>query len=327
MPPSKRRSIKKTKILCGHCKLVVEEEEDDGIQCDKCAKTYHSLCTKLDKRQLQYLVENESEEFVCHLCNGSGDNLTNELLLIKTKLNKLDQLDTMQQSMAFMSQQFDEIVRGIAENNKKLLIVQKENKNLKAEINELKKTVKFLNDDRVRNDCLISGVDNAGDLNAVDALVSVMKNFGVEMKAEEINDAFFIKKKPNQKTQSMVVKLNSTKSKQKLLSAKPKLKENESTKAVYVNDFLSRETLGLLNHAQSLKTVGYRGAYARGGRVYVKKSDISRPKLIHSADDVDNLLLEATTARDRGRRSARHIAEEDPGDSDADLNSQYLSPS
>lgn len=143
MRSSKRRSIKKPKILCGQCKLEVEEEEDSDIQCDKCAKTYHSLCTRLDKRQLQYLMENESEEFVCHLCDGSGENLTSELLLIKTKLNKLDQLDTLQQSMTFMSQQFDEILKGIGENNKKLLTVQKENKNLKAEIDELKKLLNF----------------------------------------------------------------------------------------------------------------------------------------------------------------------------------------
>lgn len=41
-----------------------------------------------------------------------------------------------------------------------------------------------MNDDRVKNDCLVSGIDHVGDVNAVDAVVSVMKNVGVELKAE-----------------------------------------------------------------------------------------------------------------------------------------------
>lgn len=327
MPSTKRRSVKKPIIVCGQCKLEVREEEESDIQCDKCAKTFHSLCTKLDKRQYERLIENESEEYVCHLCDESDGSLRKELTLIKTKLNKLDQLDTLQQSMTFMSQQFDDIMRGIAENNKKLLIVQKENQNLKAEINDLKKTVKLLNDDRVKNNCIVNGIDHFENMKAVDAIISVMNHVGVDLKADEVDDAFFIKRKPNQKKQSMVVKLNSTKSKQKIMSSKPKLKENEATKTVYINDYLSKETLGLLNHAQSLKTVGYRGVYARAGRVYAKMSELSRPKLIHSADDVDNLLLEATTARSRGRRSVRYEVEEEPGDSDVQPNSEYLSPS
>lgn len=330
MAPAKRRSLKKPQISCGQCKRAMEEEDEDGFQCDKCAKTFHSLCTGLDKRQLQYLVENEREEYVCRLCDGSdgsANQLKKELSLIKTKLNKLDQLDAVQQSVAFMAQQFDEVVKGIAENNKKLLILQKENKNLKAEVNELKKTVKFLNDDRVKNDCLVSGLEKIGDLNAVDVLVTVMKNVGVDFKADEVDDAYFTRKRPDQKKQSMVVKLNSHKSKQKLMSAKPKLKDNEATKGVFINEFLSRQTLGLLNHAQTLKTVGYRRVYVRGGKVYAKMNETSRPKLIHSADDVDSVLLAATTARGRGSQSIRYTAEVDPCDSDADLNAQYLSPS
>lgn len=40
-----RRSIKNNHKICGHCKLVVKEDEDDFIECDKCTKIYHVFCT------------------------------------------------------------------------------------------------------------------------------------------------------------------------------------------------------------------------------------------------------------------------------------------
>lgn len=328
MPPKKRRSINKPKILCGQCKLEVKEEEDGDIQCDKCAKTFHSLCTKLDKRQFEHLMANESEQFICHLCDGGNESVKSELLLIKTKLNKLDrldQLDSLQNSVSYMSQQFDDMMKALADNNKKLLVVQKENKNLRAEINNLKDTVKYLNDERVKNDCLVTGIEKVENMNAVGAVVSMMNKVGVDLTAGDIDDAHFMYKKPNQKKQTMVVKFNSAKAKQKLMASKNKLREKDETKNIYVNDFLSRETLALLNHAQSVKTIGYRRVYARFGRVYVKMNEFSRPKLIRCADDVDNLLLEGATTS--GRRLMRPAVEENLEESDADANTEYLSPS
>lgn len=324
MPQKSRRSIKIPKVLCGQCKLEVREEEEESIQCDKCEKTYHSLCSMLDKRQYKHLMDNESEEYICHLCNESGGNIKNELMLIKTKLNKLDQLV---ESMTFMSRQFDEILKGIAENKKKLDVVQKENNALKTELNDLKKTVKILNDNRVKNDCLVSGVESDDKTSAADVMITAMKNIGVDLKAEEIDDAYFLKS--NNSKKNMVVKFVSIKSKQKIMSAKPKLRDNEAMKNVFVNDFLSKETLTLLNHAKTLKTVGYRRVYATSGRVYVKKSELSKPKLIRNAEEVDDILLEATTNRSRSRRStnlaAVNVGESNESDGENDV--QYLSPS
>lgn len=293
-----RRSLKDKRIYCAHCKGEVKEEEEEAIQCDKCKKTLHALCSMLDKRQYDRLIENESEEYVCHICDESGSNIKSDLCDIKTKLNKLDGL---QDAMNFMSKQFDDILKGISDNKKKLDSVEKENKVLKREIVELKKSLKVLNDNRVKNDCIVSGVETVVNMNATDTMLSVMKDVGVDLTLSDIDDAYFLKNKNNSNKQSMVVKFSTHKTKQKVIMAKHKLKENSNTKSVYVNEYLSKETLTLLNHARALKSIGYRQVYANGGRVYVKRSELSKPKVIRDSEEVDRILLEAATHR--GRKS------------------------
>lgn len=325
-----RRSITNKQIFCGQCKLVVKEDEEDFIECDKCSKVYHVVCTTLDKRKYEYLVKHEKEEYICHLCDNSG-TLKSELNEIKAELKKLDQLTVLHETMTFMSNQFDEILKGVAENKKKLEVIQKENKQLKNEVKTLKNSIKFLNDQRVKHDCLISGVEVPSGSTAVDAILKLTKDAGVDLQPECIDDAYIIRRKHNKnktdrqgEKQTVVVKLNSKKSKDKMMSVKPILKENETFKNVYVNDFLSRETMNLLNHAKTLKTVGYRAVYAVGGKIFVKRSELSKPKFIANEDDVDELLLESTTNRMRGRRSQHETAddcEREAGDDDV-----YLSP-
>lgn len=326
MPKTVRRSVKKLHVFCGQCKLEVEEEEENSIQCDKCSKIYHALCTKLDKRQFEYLMNNQDEDYVCHVCNNENEeNVKSELNAIKIQLTKLNQLDALQESMSFMSKQFDDIIKGIAENKKKLDVVQKENKVLKAEISVLKQTVRFLNDERVKNDCLVSGIEVSDNSSAVEAVINVMKSVDINLKTDEFEDAYFIGKNKNVKRKTVVAKFNSKASKQKVMSAKAKLNQKEETKSVFVNDYLGKETLNLLNHAKSLRSVGYRRVYAVNGKVCVKMSELSKPKLIKSADEVDQLLLEST--KGTSRRSQRYQKENDGGSDEDHGNDDYLSPS
>lgn len=74
MAAKNRRSNNiKIKVICEQCKMQVKEEEENFINCDKCAKKFHSQCTKLDERQFEYLLNNESEIFTCHICEGGCD--------------------------------------------------------------------------------------------------------------------------------------------------------------------------------------------------------------------------------------------------------------
>lgn len=250
-------------------------------------------------RSEEYLCQHDDEEFVCHIC---GNNKTTndtavcaELALIKTELKKLDQLTALTDTMNFMSSKFDKIMKGVAENKRKLENVQKENKALKMEVNMLKESVKYLNDQRVKNDCLITGIKVNDGESAVGAVLKLTKEAGVIMTEENISDAYFIKTKSvTNDRKSVVVKFNSKKLKDKLMSIKPKLNENNDTKRVFVHDYLSRETMSLLNYAKSLRAVGYRSVYAADGRVFTKMSELSKPRQLKTIEEVDDLLMRAT---------------------------------
>lgn len=315
MPAKSHRSVKDNQIICSHCKLVVNEEEEDSIECDKCRKNYHVLCTKLDKRTYTHLLKNPKEEYVCHHCQNteSSGTIESELAIIKTELKKLDQLSVLQETMNFMSKQYDDILKTVAENKKQINAIQKENKNLKTEIKTLKESVKQLNDQRVKNDCLVIGMQITENMSAVDAIIKLSNETGVEINKEHINEAYAFKKRNvSGNKQTVVVKCNSQATKAKLMSMKKKLRENEETKSVYINDFLSKETLSLLNYAQTLKKIGYRAVYSVGERIFVKRSEMSKPRWMRNEEAVDELLLEAATHKQHTTRGPDYAtAEED----------------
>lgn len=325
---SRRSGIKTKKLICAQCKLEINEQTEDNIACDKCKKSFHAQCSKLDKRQFELLVEDESVEYKCHMCEG-GENGTikEELTFIKTKLNQLDQLSSIHDSITFLSKQYDDILKTMVDNRKKLDEVKKENLHLKEEIKHLKTSVKNLNDEKVKNHCIIMGLKPMENLSAADAVVNLSKDIGVDIEADKIEDAYFLKNRSKTaKNTNVIVKFNTKSTKDKLMAAKSKLKNEESSEnKVFINDLLSKETLALLNHAKVLKTVGYKFVYPNHGRIFVKRSEISRPRILRSEDDVDGLLLEATTNKKRMSRSFnRDVAEVESSEDETQTN--FMSP-
>lgn len=247
-----RRSIAKKKNICIKCEKEIKEDSDDYIQCDKCGKDFHSQCSGLTRREFERLLNNESELFSCHYCADEKEDLKQELKKINTELKKLEKLDKLEQlteSINFMSAKFDEIIKDVEQNKRKITDIEKENRKLKNEIESLKLSVRVLNNNRVKNDCIISGLKVENGVKPVDAVINFSKNVGVELDCNSMEDAYFINNKRQQnEKQTVVVKFTSKMQKEKLMGAKPKLKENENTKMVYINDFHSKEILNLLYH-------------------------------------------------------------------------------
>lgn len=324
-----RRNMVIKKIICIKCEKEIKEESDDYIQCDKCGKDFHFRCSGLTRREFERFLNNESELFSCQSCAGDNEDIKQELKKINTELKKLDKLDQLTESINFMSAKFDEIIKNVEQNRKKINDVERENKKLKNEVETLKSSVRNLNNYRVKNDCIISGLKVENGVKAADAVINFSKTVGVELDSNCVEDAYFIKNNRQQnEKQSVVVKFTSKVQKEKLMGAKPKLKANEDTKMVYINDFHSKETLNLLYHAKSLKSSGYQHVYARNEKVFCKKSDISKPIPIHCEDDVDAMLLNATTNNHWPRRSMvrnRETVQEVDLD-DGDDGASFVSP-
>lgn len=326
---SRRSIIKNNKLICAQCKLEINEQKEDNISCDNCKKSFHAQCSKLDKRQFEMLVEDESVEYKCHMCEGGeNDTIKDELRFIKTKLNQLDQLSSIHESITFLSKQYDDILKTMVDNKRKLDEVKKENVHLKEEIKNLKTSVKFLNDERVRNHCIIMGLKPEESVSAADAVINLSKNIGVELKTDNIDDAYFLKNKNKQsKIKNVIVKFDAKSSKDKIMAAKSKLKtEDDKADKIFINDLLSKETLALLTYAKTLKTVGYKFVYPNHGRIFVKKSEISKPRVLRNEDDVDKLLLESTSTNPRMRRSVVRSEIADLESSDEDVRTDFMSP-
>lgn len=327
MAGKSRKSVNNKKIICVQCRMEVKEETEDSIECDKCCKVLHVMCAKLDKRRYEQLLKDANEVFVCHICNGNDESYTMELKRIDAKLCKLDHLT---EAMNFMSSKFDEMMKGVSENKKKINNIEKENLKLKNEIKTLKESVKFLNDNRVKNDCVVIGVNVKEGASAAETIIDVSKSIGVELKKENIEEAYFLKKHSNAASakQNLVVKFNTKSAKENLMQSKIKFKDYENTKSVYVNDFLSKESLELFNYAKTLKSVGYHSVYSNGGKIYARKSQINKPRIIRSAEDVDNILYEASTNKAHKRRSARYevVADDESEISDGENHAQFESP-
>lgn len=319
MPGQSRKSINKNKTICVQCKTPVLDNED-SMQCDMCEKTLHCLCTKLDKKQIEKLVNDHSLEYKCHFCAPNNNNtVVSDLAEIKTKLN---QLDDIKETMNFMSAQYDAILKGVAKNKKKIDALQKENNNLREEVKSLKSSVKFLNDARVKNDCVINGIKVDGDVNATGVVLEIAKKAGADICEDEVDDAYFLNKSKQPGTKSVVVKFSNNKAKQTFMHEKSKLKNIDGFKSVYVNDFLSRESMQMFNYAKSLKSVGYKFVFTKGGTVFAQFNENSKQIRLRTMDDVDKILCKSAG----GVSKKRQAAENESSDDDDDDGSSFRSP-
>lgn len=104
------------------------------------------------------------------------------------------------------------------------------------------------------------------------------------------------------------------------MEAKTKLKQFDEFKNVYVNDFLCKESLQLLNYAKSLKSIGYKFIFAKGGAVFAKRDTNTRQIRLRSMSDVDDILCKrAGGVTEGGRRliavDQNEISSDDDDDS------------
>lgn len=132
--------------------------------------------------------------------------------------------------------------------------MKRENKSLKYQEKTLETAVRVPNNNRVRNDCVISAHQVVPFMNLRDT-VEVANDNGIVLDSHAIKEAYYLTKKcdKNEVSKTLVVELK-----------------------VYVHDYLNKQTLALWNHSKELKSVGYQHVNIRNGKVDSKKSKQSK---------------------------------------------------
>lgn len=269
---------------------------------------------------MERLLNDSSIDFLCHFCQpieNNGDGM-------KTLLKEMRE---MKETMGFMSSQYDAILKGVKRNTESIKTLQNENKSLREDVKHLKSTVAFLNGERVKNDCVINGIKLSEEVNPVDMVMDVARMTGAGIRKEEIDEAYFTRRDKQANKASLVVKFTNKKSKTEFMRDKKKLHEIEGMKAVYVNDFLTKENLDLLRHAKSLRAVGFKFVYVQNGKVMAKKQEKAKAIWMKSMDDIDNMLSKMTVGRRLNLSRNAEDGEMVDDDDDDDDGAGFLSPS
>ncbi|XP_061402777.1 uncharacterized protein LOC133338626 [Musca vetustissima] len=221
--------------------------------------------------------------------------------------------------MSFMSSQYDDILKGVKKNTKTIKCLKKENATLKEDVKKLQSTVTFLNEVRLQNDCVINGITVDDKTKPIDVVIAVANTIGAKIVEDDVEDAYFLKKKNQASPKTVVVKFVNNKTKLKFMQEKKKLREQLETKSVYINDFVSKDTMEVFHHAKSLKAVGYKFIYTHGGKVFAKKDEKSKQIRLKSMGDVDDLLKQVVSKGKHERKLIEvELSDDDEEEEDSD---------
>ncbi|XP_075157874.1 uncharacterized protein LOC142231140 [Haematobia irritans] len=272
----------------------------------------------LNKVEVEKFLDDESLAFKCHVCEPTTDNKHEFKMMFK-------EMRELKETMKFMSSQYDDILKGVRKNTQDIKNLQRENRNLRESNKQLTSTVAFLSEARVENNCIINGIQTDNNAKPIDVVMDIIKKSGAEISEDKIDKAYFLKQRNNQS--SVVVKFVNNRSKVTFMKEKKKLSELDDTKKVYVNDFLSKETLNVFKYAKSLKSVGFKFIYTSGGRVFAKKNEESRQMRIRSLEDVDEILKKYAggITKTNVRRSGVYDIDDEDDEDDDDNDETWIS--
>ena len=129
-----------------------------------------------------------------------------------------------------------------------------------------------------RSSCLrISGVAATPEEVTDDIVISIASECGVDLSPKDIDRSHRLPTRQaatgsNPRPAVIIVKFLSYRSRTSVLSAKSRLKDNNTYKGVYINKDLTRYRAGLLRSARHLvKSAKATSAWSRDGRILIRK--------------------------------------------------------
>lgn len=272
------------KSHCAHCKKATNGEKD--VRCAKCNLLFHNACSGLSRTDLQSLAVKSphSLSYMCDSCytTKSGDEKSIEKLSAELKKFLKCELTDISKAIDFFSKKIDDYEEEKKECYQKLKEVQNENKSLKQMVNQIEQT-------SLETSLEIQGLEIKNDENPIIPVEYILKKLDCEdiIRTNSIVNCYSTKK-------SITLKLNSKAAKDRILTQKKKngnftakdLKYSSSEKTIFINEKLTPANNQLLWLARSTKSMGYKFAWTKNGRVLLRKTQDSPIIYIKDANDI-----------------------------------------
>lgn len=258
----------------------------------------------ITQEQVRIIISEVIEKEISSLIDNIKKTITSS---ISTHLKTLEtKIEDLQQSVSFMSNQYDDMKKQVDSYSEITLKLQHENQSLQSAVLDLSYKVNQMEQRARANNIEIQCVPESKNENLISIVKQLSNTVGSNIEACNIQNCTRTAKMNRNSTRprSIILQLNSPSVRDQLLAAVikfnkkyPTEKLNSShlgiggnTVPVYVCEHLS--AANKLLHAatrRKAKELKYRHVWVRNGRIFVRKTDNSDYKIIYNMDCLDKL--------------------------------------
>lgn len=302
--------------VCGKCNKGVENS-DDALFCDHCETWLHRECLKMTLKSYKQLSKS-TKPWNCGTCKLKEVNITSILSqttakdnVPKTEPTRVSQpkevemeedisvyqgllkaVQSLQKSVDFMSNKFDEFQKNHNDLMKENLQLKKVVREIKEENKVLKHRINSLEQESKQSNIVVTGVILQPEENTMQVVQKILDTIGAPM--ECVSEAYRI----NGKNTSPILIKAKTKMARKQIMEKRKNKDGLLVKecglrgpdsTVYFNDDLTSDNQLLFKQAREERKKGtWKYVWCTEGRIYCRKTEDSRAIRIQSLDDLQD---------------------------------------
>lgn len=296
------------------------EESEQRIKCaGSCNKYYHSRCIQKD---VDGAKTRSFRDWKCRDCRTSSTTIPSQVSNEDTKelLKALEdfkqqmfvelksvrvELNELSGSMQFVSDKMDESTNLMKEIKSELALVKKENENLRnlnsaltAEVDSLKGRVRSLEQYSRKSNLEINGIPETPKENVSGLVRDVGVALGVEIQETDISTAHRVPSFNKDRIPPLIVQFSRRTVRDTLLN---KFKDRKTMAAdqinaafpaqkIYVSEHLTPENKMFLSKLKNkCKEIGYKFAWCKDGKFFVRKCEGERFIRIESDEELNKL--------------------------------------
>lgn len=260
----------------------------------------------ITEERLREMWQNEMIKELKSMINSSNRDISGQLTTIN------GQCADFQESLLYVSKQYDDLRKEISDlkqlfgnTTSEIKGLKEENKSLKQNLSACVARVKLLEEENLKQqqwariqNVEITGIPEHKDEITTDLVMKVSEHIGVAIQPTDIEFAHRVQPRravSASHARPIVVRLRQRIIKDHLVAAARKHRNltardvgfASDTQKVYVNEHLTKDNKMLLGACkQKAKEVGYKYAWTKNCRVFVRKDDNSPPIPVNSSADL-----------------------------------------